>query len=929
MDLFEELGLLHERMSSFRRVALHVHSPASHDWPRDPATNGRTFLLEEPAPYLECLGNHYDLVAVTDHMQSWFACGHCAASTDCVVLPGMELNVRFRAPLESVRMHFVAVFPAGHSTEKISGLFRDHPHIPDDRHRTGKEDLVVSDLGELVRTVTTLGGILIAAHVDNGHRSAFRAQGGGALELVRDDGEVLTAKAQQLCDRYKEELIRAGVHAVEVKGPTDAAHYRFTLGRDRVSIAAVLRNDAHSLADIAANGCTYVKMSECSLEGLRLALRFPETRIRHARPASASPVIQGLRIEGGGGCFSDATLGFSPNLTCIIGARGTGKSTAVDAIRYIFGYNRGMGKGIGEELAGQIRGRQEATLGGATLHLAYRSAAGERFRLTAAYSPSEDYATEVCDESGRPCDVANVEVHPDFPCRLFGWSEIEKLGRDPSRQRKLLDRVLNLHQLIASRDALLRELEADRKQVEALATQLEVLYGQCASLQRLSELRATYQVLRDPEVDGLFGRAEAEARNVSQAKDWASALTEWAGSLEAQAQAQPVRQLGEDVKKGWGELGGPEAVLAIQKAVASLVAASRSLKQTSAKLQEHFVTRHRGAVTRLEQELRERKAPAAARKRGPVGTQLQKAEEEERLYGRKLQDLMRALKRRQERLADLQQLVARISEERRLGAEDLNTRLDTGSRPRIRLSVIPSADLSAHEAWIVAALKKSGVHHTKQRRIVVALRPVFQQGAVARTVLKGQLGQFGLSAELISDIKGAVGPFAKDPGSGAWRVQTAVLGALLQADECIADDVIEVTLDSQPIAGLSPGQVSSALLPIILMGSADPLVLDQPEDNLDNQLVASLLISTLQQLKERRQIIVVTHNPNIVVNGDAEQVIVMDWQDGKCAVRRQASIDDTDVMEDIVELMEGGREAIVGRYKRYWPDKELPQFLRD
>jgi hypothetical protein len=71
----------------------------------------------------------------------------------------------------------------------------------------------------------------------------------------------------------------------------------------------------------------------------------------------------------------------------------------------------------------------------------------------------------------------------------------------------------------------------------------------------------------------------------------------------------------------------------------------------------------------------------------------------------------------------------------------------------------------------------------------------------------------------------------------------------------------------------------------------------------------------------------VTHNPNIVVTGDAEQVVVMESKDGRCQVRRQASIDQPAVMRDVVELMEGGEEALRRRFKRYWPDGEMPSFL--
>ena len=121
----------------------------------------------------------------------------------------------------------------------------------------------------------------------------------------------------------------------------------------------------------------------------------------------------------------------------------------------------------------------------------------------------------------------------------------------------------------------------------------------------------------------------------------------------------------------------------------------------------------------------------------------------------------------------------------------------------------------------------------------------------------------------------AMYPFTKDDGSGVRRINVGKLDALISGDECLVDDVVKIRLDGRPVEDLSPGQRCSALLPVIVLGSNVPLVIDQPEDNLDNQLVTDLVIDILRQLKEQRQIIVVTHNPNIVVSGDAEQVVVM------------------------------------------------------
>ena len=108
------------------------------------------------------------------------------------------------------------------------------------------------------------------------------------------------------------------------------------------------------------------------------------------------------------------------------------------------------------------------------------------------------------------------------------------------------------------------------------------------------------------------------------------------------------------------------------------------------------------------------------------------------------------------------------------------------------------------------------------------------------------------------------------------------------------------------------------MLPLIALSDNVPLIIDQPEDNLDNRMVGQTLSSILSRLKEHRQIIVTTHNPNIVVGGDAEQVVVLDAPTARSAkVDLTGSIDDDEIIDAVIKIMEGGREAFEERHRRY------------
>ncbi|MBU0756361.1 MAG: ABC transporter, partial [Planctomycetes bacterium] len=114
----------------------------------------------------------------------------------------------------------------------------------------------------------------------------------------------------------------------------------------------------------------------------------------------------------------------------------------------------------------------------------------------------------------------------------------------------------------------------------------------------------------------------------------------------------------------------------------------------------------------------------------------------------------------------------------------------------------------------------------------------------------------------------------------------------------------------------SPGQKTAALLAFILSYGNEPLVLDQPEDDLDNHLIYDLIVTQLREIKQKRQVLVVTHNANIVVNGDAENVIALDVRSGQTRIVTQGGLQEPSIRDEICRVMEGGKEAFDQRYKR-------------
>ena len=114
---------------------------------------------------------------------------------------------------------------------------------------------------------------------------------------------------------------------------------------------------------------------------------------------------------------------------------------------------------------------------------------------------------------------------------------------------------------------------------------------------------------------------------------------------------------------------------------------------------------------------------------------------------------------------------------------------------------------------------------------------------------------------------------------------------------------------------LSTGQKCTAILPILLLDSDNPLIIDQPEDNLDNRFIFQTVVESVRRVKQHRQLILITHNPNIPVLGDAEQVVVLESNGVRARLAREGNVDAC--KDEIVTLLEGGVEAFQKRGERY------------
>lgn len=118
--------------------------------------------------------------------------------------------------------------------------------------------------------------------------------------------------------------------------------------------------------------------------------------------------------------------------------------------------------------------------------------------------------------------------------------------------------------------------------------------------------------------------------------------------------------------------------------------------------------------------------------------------------------------------------------------------------------------------------------------------------------------------------------------------------------------------------GLSDGQKNTAILTLLFSEGNSPIVIDQPEDELDSDFIYNELVPIIRKMKMNRQIIVATHNANLPVNGDSELIYALSTDLGKGKIRTNGGIDNPNVRQAILDIMEGSEEAFRRRKEKYY-----------
>ena len=927
----------------------HTHTPASVDYGKgDNQSTLKQLALSEWL--LGFMRAGVDCVAVTDHntgesfdllrreLDDLESSSH-PEFRPLYLFPGVELSV-------NVGFHLLAIFDTDATTSDIDSLLGavGYDGTKGDSDAVTKESPV-----RVVQTVLEKGGIPFLAHAD-GPKGLLRTQGAGSKKMVLDANTV-----NQVLDCE-------GILAMEV---VDAQFQKPELYVQRkLAWAEVLGSDSHhpdgeSEEHYPGSHYTWVKMARPSLEGVRLALLDGGgfSIRRSDTPEAFNPfTLPGHRIESieidearyMGRGQTPARLVFNPWLNALIGGRGTGKSTVLHALRIAarrhsdfealptYSESKATFDRFNRVPSDHTR---DGGLTGSTNIRWTLTRDGVKHRVNWA---KDGTATSVEDESTsgewQRSNVQDITVDR-FPLQMFSQGQIAELaGDNPTALLREIDRAAGVGELRGKLDVAVAAFDSSKARIRELQSKLTGLEGPTTiALQDVERKLARFEQSGHTAVLTAYRGRQRQRQEIDRQF---KAVEEAAKQIDAAAEGLSM----DDLPDGLFDESSHEDREVVDLA-ATLKAAVQTARQQSREVAENL----RGVAKSQRETLNNNRWAALVEEAaGAYGELVQSLEEEgvtdTNEYASLVLEKQRLENVRKDIQSDRNERDRLVEESRQRLQEAWDARRAMTSARRdfltnalsqndfVRIEVQPYGDdlqiIERSFRRVVDVLNDrfaddilTGGGQSSPKGIVADLLKALPDDPDARIAeVDDRLAKLKQRLESACAGQGDFGGHLNNYLEREYGRRPVLLDNLLT---WFPEDGLAVRYsrtgdgkDFQPISQASAGQRSAAMLAFLLAHGEEPLVLDQPEDDLDNHLIYDLVVRQIRENKFRRQILVVTHNPNIVVNGDAEMVHALTFDGGQCVVKQSGSLQEGAIRDEVCQVMEGGREAFRNRYRR-------------
>ncbi|MBN2002872.1 MAG: AAA family ATPase [Anaerolineae bacterium] len=919
----------------FYRADLHNHTPMDNAFHCGHcAVETEEQKLEFARAYVHFLKETQgiEIVGITEHNDvSWLTyIQQAAEEIGLVVFPGVELGAKDGKR----QVHFLALFEPGMSTTQIDHFISSLGLVPGNRfHADGTPKLIDMDTRKLTEHIaqknTCMRGISIAAHASS-KNGLFHELEGEARVLAYTAPHLLAVEITDARDALPE------FERSLVNGNLD------TYGRKKV--ACLNHSDGRGLDTVhperASIGSrfTNIKLSTLSVEALRQAFIDFDSRIRlegEHRP-ERYPSLLGMVVEGGflvtkrDEIIAPFTAHFNPNLNTVIGGRGTGKSSLLEALRYCL----------------DLQARTDATR--AQAHEVVEATLPPGSRVTVFYELADGSQYQIIRRKGQEPEVFDIAtgerkaVKPEqllpggVPVEIYGQKEIFEISKNVAFQLNLLDTYVaeELQEVRLREQDLVRWLESNaadilrfQDEVNQAGQRLLELEGVKLELERMEKHHAATQLARKKSAEREKMLLERAAQAV---ENKLAALTDFETTHELTRTQLPEDITAEEFAHT--DILTAQAILlqridelsaatfaGLRDQIAAIWAEGEAQRQIWAQDYKRIQVDYESLIQQLG-------ADFSAERYFAQQARLQSLEGIRRETEKRKQRLEELLGERKVKLATLRRL--RRTREYRLRvrkAEVLTDELQSA----IKITVTLEGNRKAYAERLAELF--AGWHISKA---------VFEQLSIAKfPPVKGmsEACHYPDPIHLAQAIRCERTVSSEDRSllaelyeiSPAYRQRLAAVDdeVLYALETYRVPDLPDISLkvgeqyrsltppEGRP--GLSTGQKCTAVLSLILVERNAPLVIDQPEDDLDNEFIYREIVQTLRREKERRQFIIATHNANIPVSGDAELILAMQADQEHGWIEHSGSIDDPAMRKPVEDILEGGKEAFEFRQKKY------------
>jgi len=873
---------------------LHIHTPICNRFklPSGLKLNNEKDKEIMAEKYIEdALKKDLTILGITEHNDvSWIDnIRNAAKGTLIKIFPGFEITTRSG----SDGIHVLCIFNPGIDSETLGGLLSNFGLLPGKRFFSdGSPKAVNKPLDDIIDSVKENDGICIAAH------------------SISDNGLLAKSSGQIRIDLFT----NSDLLAIEIpKGrnelpgfPKRAISNQLDHYKRKFPIACLNSSDAKAIKDIGRRK-TLIKLSKFNVEGLRLAFLDWGSKIRLQDEIKEHKSSKIIIATWEGGFLDGIQIHFNDNMNAIIGGRGTGKTTVIETLRYAL--NSKPKTVRNEKDHEQIL--KEVFKSGSKVSLLVEShhPTPKRYIIerTFPYDPVVKELDGGVRQDLEPSDIFNAEI--------YGHKEIYEISKDPTFQFTLLDRFIEekLVELKESEDNLVKSLSESKVDIIRLKSNIEKIEDSISTLPRLEEQLKRYKTLKiqdkletkrkfdnekhllelgiekikyferifqdfkDNFKVKLYSLEEKKIENLVNKhllKKAKELLEEFAKAVNTDLKSldiklEKTRRTYSEIYSAWEEIYKKNEEI---------------YKETLRKLQNEYPDIDVAEFVKIEEKIRK----------------LQLMKEEKDKYDKKIIIL------HEER----EKLLTKLYENRRLQYKtrhevvgDLNKKLEG----TLKIELI----FEGGKEGIKGELKnlRSGFRIEHIERILE-----HNQFSIQKFVRALREGAENFSDTFSVPISSALNLIQSINEEKIYDFEVFEIPtkAIIQLNIGTKTDPLYREIDH-----LSDGQRCTALLTLILLESPNPLIIDQPEEDLDNTFIVDDIVQKLRQQKDKREFIISTHNANIPILGDSELIVILDADERKGYIKNSGYIDEEDVKTIVESTLEGGKQAFEMRKEKY------------